>query len=78
MDSVFQNLNRFDIRYSHAHCLDARIALGTRLSFIATQPASRPVRPKIEMRNGMVDHRETVTISVAVSERSERIVIVGS
>ena len=39
--SIFQNLNRFDTEYSHADCLDAPMALGTRLSFIVSQPASQ-------------------------------------
>ena len=63
MDSVFQNLNRFDTEYSHAaHCLDARMALGTGLSSIASQAQNR-------MRNEWIDHRETVTISVAKSHQ---------
>ena len=64
MDS---DLNRFDTEYSHArHCLDARMALGTKLSFIASQPGRKS---KCEMV--WIDHRETVTISVAASECGE-------
>ena len=66
MDSVFQNLNRFDTEFFHAHCFDARMALGTRLPSIAqpvSQPASQP-GPKSKCEMVSIDHRETITISV--------------
>ena len=48
------------------HCLDAWMALGTRLLSIASQSVSQPAaKSKCEIVHVWIEHRETIMISVA-------------